>query len=99
MGFRRAAKVDGNQPQIVRELRSLGFKVDLVHQLKRLYDLVVTGRVMGTNEVKTLRVEVKQKGETLTPDEKEYHEADPYPETLMIAYQADDILKWFNWKG
>lgn len=40
-------RVDANQPQIVRELRALGFRVDIVSQLKKLYDLVVTGRRGG----------------------------------------------------
>jgi hypothetical protein len=32
----------------------------------------------------------------LTVDEKEYHEAEPYPETLLIATKTEDILKWFG---
>jgi hypothetical protein len=96
MGFRRAAKVDGNQKQITRELRALGFRVDIVSQLKRLYDLVITGRVFGTGEVRTVRVELKIAGEGLTPAEKEYHESEKYPETLIIATKTEDILDWFG---
>ena len=96
MSFRRAAKVDTNQPQIVRELRALGFRVDNVSQVKKLYDLVVTGKVFGSHEVRTIRVEVKSEGGTLTPDEREYHNSDPYPETLLIAYSTEDILEWFH---
>ena len=95
MGFRRAAKVDVNQPQIVRELRAQGFKVDITSQLKKLYDLVVTGKLYGTNDIRTVRVEVKSEGGTLTPDEAEYHRNDPYPETLIIAFSSEDILEWF----
>ena len=96
MGFRRAAKVDINQPQRVRELRAQGFKVDITSQLKKLYDLVVTGKLYGTNDIRTVRVEVKSEGGTLTPDEAEYHRNDPYPETLIIAYSSEDVLEWFH---
>jgi len=96
MGFRRAAKVDGNQKQITRELRALGFRVDITSQLKKLYDLVVTGRVCGTSNIRTVRVELKMPGEKLTPDEAEYHRAEPYPETLLIAESTEDILEWFS---
>ena len=95
MGFRRAAKVDLNQPQVVKELRSLGYKVDIVSQVKKLYDLVVTGRIFGTCEVRTIRVELKSEGGTLTPDEQDYHNSDPYPETLIIAMSTEDITEWF----
>lgn len=96
MGFRRAAKVDLNQPQVVKELRSLGYRVDIVSQVKKLYDLVVTGRMTGTNDIRTVRVELKSEGGTLTPDESDYHNTDPYPETLLIAFSTEDILEWFH---
>lgn len=102
MGFRLAAKADENQAQIVRELRAMGFRVDIVHRLKKLYDLVVTGRTgfaLDTypNDVtRTLRVEIKMPGEKLSPDEQEYWDAEPFPETLIIAYSTEDVLKWFG---
>jgi hypothetical protein len=98
MSFRRAAKVDLNQPQVVKELRSLGFRVDIVSQVKKLYDLVVTGRMYGTSNVRTVRVELKSEGGKLTPDEDEYHKTEPYPETLIIAYKTEDVLEWFTTK-
>lgn len=97
MGFRRAARTDGNQKQITRELRALGFRVDITSQLKKLYDLVVTGKINGA--VRTVRVELKIPGESLTPDEAEYHRAEPYPETLLIAESTEDILEWFSTKS
>lgn len=97
MGFRRAAKVDSNQKQITRELRALGFRVDIVSQLKRLYDIVVTGKVFGDKyDIRTVRVELKMPGEDLTPAEKDYHSAEPYPETLIVAYSTEDVLNWFD---
>ena len=97
MGFRRAAKVDTNQDQVRRELRALGFRLDTVSQVKKLYDLVVTGRIFGTDLVRTVRVELKMPGEDLSPKEKEYHAEEPYPETLLIAYCTEDVLNWFEW--
>jgi len=104
MGFRRAAKVDGNQKQITRELRALGFRVDITSQLKKLYDLVVTGEIdmygpRGKSMVRTVRVELKMPGEKLSPDEAEYHRAEPYPQTLLIAESTEDILEWFGRKS
>lgn len=92
-------KVDANQPQIVRELRALGFRVDIVSQLKKMYDLVVTGQTNvrdGFRDTLTLRVEVKMPGEGLTPAEQEYWDAEPFPETLIIAREAEDILRWYG---
>lgn len=98
MGFRLAAKADENQAQIVRELRAMGFRVDIVHRLKKLYDLVVTGRYEEGRKsgVATIRVEVKMPGEKLSPDEKDYWDAEPFPGTLIIAYSSEDVLKWFG---
>ncbi len=89
-------KIDGNQTQIVRELRALGFRVDIVSQLKKLYDLVVTGKRGGSSEVSTIRVEIKMPGCDLTIDEKEYWAAEQFPETLIIANTTEDILEWFG---
>jgi len=92
----KRSQEDGNQKQITRELRAFGFRVDLTFRVKKLYDAVVTGRMFGTNEVRTVRVEIKRPGCGLSPDEKEYHESEPYPETLMIATKTEDILAWFG---
>lgn len=95
MSFRIAAKADRNQATIVRELRAMFFQVDIVHRLKKLYDIVVTGKD-NEGTVKTLRVEIKMEGEKLTIDEQEYHDKNLYPETLLIAYKTEDVLKWFG---
>lgn len=94
-GYRH--RVDGNQTQISHELQMMRFRVDDVSRVKKLYDIVVTGRIYNTLKVRTLRVEVKMPGGELTPDEKAYHDADPFPETLIIAYCTDDILRWFGY--
>lgn len=94
--FRTAAKVDGNQKAIVRELRALGARVDDVSRMKKLYDLVVTWRVLPSNEVRTVRVEIKQPGAKLSVDEIEYHDSEPYPETLIIAHSTEEVMVWFG---
>ena len=42
MSFRRAAKIDANQPEVVKKFRQLGWSVLHVHQLKNACDLFVS---------------------------------------------------------
>jgi hypothetical protein len=93
--FAYNSRVDKNQDKIRRQLRAFGYRVDTVSRLKKLYDLVVTG-VDISGVVRTVRVEVKQEGEKLSVDEQEYWYTEPYPETLIIAYTAQDVLRWFG---
>ena len=53
MSFRRAAKVDANQPEIVKAFRDLGWYVLIISQLKNCCDIIVSkgGR--------TIAVEIK----------------------------------------
>jgi hypothetical protein len=44
MSFRRAAKVDSNQAQIVEALRKIGAYVVHTHQLKNAFDILVSYR-------------------------------------------------------
>ncbi len=90
---RYAARTDGNQAQIKRELEAMGFQVDIV---KFPYDAVITGRVGGTGDVRSLRVEIKDKGGRLSTAEKKYHAESIHQETLLIAYSTEDILTWFQ---
>ncbi len=92
------AKVDGNQAQIVAELRALGFDVDLVHRLKKLYDILVTGYDRRRDCVRSLRVEIKMPKEKLTDDEREYWEKQKHRENLMIATSTNEVLYWFGWE-
>lgn len=53
MSFRRAAKVDANQPEIVKVLRKCGWTVLIISQLKNCCDLIVS------KNGRTVAVEVK----------------------------------------
>jgi hypothetical protein len=89
-------KPDANQETIVRELKQLGYQVDDVHGVRGLgYDIVVTGRIFGSDRIATVRVEIKGEKGTLTPAEKKYHESSAHRETLIIAKSTEDVLDWF----
>lgn len=53
MSFRRAAKVDANQPEIVRAFRNLGWYVLIISQLKNCCDIIVS------KSGRTIAVEIK----------------------------------------
>lgn len=53
MSFRRAAKVDANQKEIVRSFRGLGWYVLIISQLKNCCDIIVS-----KNNV-TIAIEIK----------------------------------------
>lgn len=88
-------KPDANQAQIVEELRSLGFDVDIVCNLPCLYDLVVSGWKRGEVSV---RVEIKADKKLLTPSELHYYNKQKYPDSYIVARCTKDVLDWFNGK-
>lgn len=53
MSFRRAAKTDANQPEIVKHLRKLGWYVLIISQLKNCCDLIIS------KNGRTIAIEVK----------------------------------------
>lgn len=53
MSFRRAAKVDANQPEIVKAFRKLGWYVLIISQLKNCCDVIVS------KNGRTIAVEIK----------------------------------------
>ena len=94
--MRTAARVDKNQVAIVAELRALGMDVDHVHQVKNLYDLVVTGIPADYHRPVSLRVEVKSPGGKLTEGEADFWDKQRHTGNLIIAYSAEDVLRWFG---
>ena len=92
-----AAKSDANQPQIVEELRSLGFDVDIVSREKKLYDIVVSGIPAWARKTVGVRVEIKvSEKSSLTPAEQSYWARQKNPENLIRATCTGDVLRWFG---
>ena len=52
MSFRRAAKTDSNQPEIVEAFRKLGCSVLIISQLKHCCDLMVANGQTAAVEIK-----------------------------------------------
>lgn len=93
---RKHSKTDANHAEIRDTLRGLGYDVDDVYMIPKLYDMVVTGRD-AYGILATVRVEVKMPGAKLTPDEQVYWTAQRHPENLIIARTHQDVLQWFGW--
>jgi len=53
MSFRRAAKIDANQPEIVKLFRKLGWYVLIISQLKNCCDIIVS------KKGRTIAIEIK----------------------------------------
>lgn len=53
MSLRRAARIDANQPEIVKEFRKLGWYVLIISQLKNCCDIIVS------KSGRTIAVEIK----------------------------------------
>lgn len=93
-----ASRSDANQSSIVADLRRLGFDVDVVHRLKGLYDLVVSGLPTWADRAVAVRVEVKTPRGRLTDGEKEYWDSQKH-DNLIVARCAEDVLAWFGRGG
>lgn len=95
--MRVASKVDTNQPAIVRALRQLGARVQILSNVGHGFpDLLVTDHNHNTGRIEALLVEVKTEKGTLTPDEKEFFANYPEGGPLIIARSEDDVLRWFG---
>lgn len=88
MHARRAAKIDVNQPEIVRQIRELGWSVQHLHTIgKGCPDIMVGAK--GKNylfEIKNPEYDGK-----LTDDEQEWHDA--WRGQVAIAETLEDILE------
>jgi hypothetical protein len=88
---RTAARIDGNQPQIVSALRAVGAYVLHLHQLKNCFDLLVGYRG------RTFLMEVKDPSQPpskrkLTPGEAKFREewrGSPY----HVVETADEAIR------
>ncbi len=66
-----AKRVDGNQKQITKELRDLGFSVALTHELGKGHPDILVGFYDLLNVIIELKIDEKKK---LTKDEAKFHE-------------------------
>lgn len=79
-------KIDGNQKEIVRDLRAIGASAQSLADIgKGCPDIVVGYR--GSNFL----FELKIKGEKLTEAEAEFHQK--WNGQLSVAYSLEDVLK------
>lgn len=92
--MRRAAKVDRNQAEIVAALRKAGYAVQILSMVGQgIPDILVgvpTGKADGSNV--NLLMEIKMPGETLTPDEAEWHAA--WRGQVAIVTSAEEALEY-----
>ena len=82
-------RADGNQKEVVRGLRAMGYSVRMTHMVKKGFPDTVIGRAGFT-----LLVEIKQEGEPLTADEEEFF--DIFKGAAIIGYNAGQINNEFN---
>jgi phospholipid N-methyltransferase len=95
--LRHAARVDGNQAEIVQALRVLGFDVDIVSREKKLYDIVVSGVPSWAPRPVAVRVEIKTDEKAqLTKDERLYWIDQKHRDNLIRAHSVEDVLRWFG---
>jgi hypothetical protein len=88
MGFRRAARIDDNQNEIVEEFRARGASVKVVSQVKGFVDIVVGYR--GHNFL----IEIKDgrkppSARKLTDDEIEFHAS--WRGTCQVIEGRDEV--------
>ena len=88
MSYRRAAKIDANQPAIVKELRQAGYSVHLD------CDDILVGK-HGLN----LWVEIKQPGQESRLTKTELERLDTWQGAYLVASSFEDIHKWFMGRG
>jgi Holliday junction resolvase len=93
MSFRRAAKVDDNQSDIVRLFRKLGWRVLIISQLKNCCDIIVS------KAGRTIAVEIKD-GKKPPSDRKlsdgEVEFRDNWQGEYALVICDDDVLALQN---
>jgi hypothetical protein len=82
---RLRARIDANQPGIVRALRRAGCEVFCTHQLGHGFPDLIVRSAMGT----LTQMEIKMFGEKLTHDEADYRRR--FPETAVV-YCVNDAI-------
>ncbi len=99
--MRTKSRKDLNQTAIVKELRELGYDVDVV---ERPYDIVVSGDKPieidsgGRHNWNpcSLRVELKSEKGKLSDSQQEYFDKQKHKGSIIVAYNVEDITSWFG---
>ena len=86
----RAARIDANQPEIVKTFRKFGWYVLIVSQLKNCYDIIVS------KNGRTIAVEIKDGSkppsqQKLTPGEIKFK--NEWQGEYKLITSVDDVLK------
>ena len=105
----KRTKPDGNQAQIVDELRTLGYDVDIICDLPGLYDIVVSGKryfhlqygdistdIYTDSITCSVRVEIKTEDGELNETEKDYYEKQNHKGSYIVARTTSDVERWFG---
>ena len=90
MSFRRAARVDDNQPEVVAAFRKLGWTVLIISQLKKCCDIIVS------KSGETIAVEIKDgskplSARKLTAGELEFK--DNWQGRYELVESIEDVIK------
>lgn len=94
--MRKRGRVDANQPQMVKELRQLGYKVAITSNLGgQMLDLVV--KAPGGDTVRLIEVKdpaAKPSDRKLTDAEKDF--IDEWGGACIIALTTEDVTEGFK---
>ena len=90
MSFRRAAKVDANQSEIVKAFRSLGWYVLIISQLKNCCDIIVS------KNGRTIAIEIKDGSKS--PSQRKLSEGElkfknEWQGEYLLIESIDDVLR------
>ena len=93
----RYTRRDANQPDIVDDLRGLGFYVlDLADVGGDALDIFVCGHI-GGSEWRWLAVEIKTPTGKLTDNQKQFFEMWP-DAPAIVAQCTEDVLTWYAYE-
>jgi|LakMenEpi03Aug12_release.lakeMendotaPanAssembly.Ray.scaffolds.fasta_scaffold494053_2 hypothetical protein len=94
--MRKIARVDANQPEIVKALRKAGFHVTHLHTIGGgVPDLLIVGP-SRSGRILALLCEVKSAKGELTDDEAKFFDKFPAGGPAIVARSADEVLSWFS---
>lgn len=97
--MRRIAKVDSNQPLIVKTFRQLGWIVEHTHQLGSGFPDIIVSKQLPSGHKFTAVVEIKDgekpiSSQKLTIDEAKWHST--WQGELVIINSVDAVMDYHN---